>query len=1389
MSPEQIGRMNKTIDYSSDFYSLGVVFYKILTGQLPFQVDEPIQWVHAHMAQKPVSPKEINPDIPPVVSAIIMKLLAKTAEERYQSAAGLLEDLKECRRQWSQTGVIVPFTLGRVGLTGLFQLPCMLYGREKEMEVLTDAYECLCSGRAGLLLVQGYAGTGKTALIHETLRPLAAERGYFTTGKYDQLQQNIPFAPFTKALGGLMHQFLTESRESLIAWKKRLSLALGRNGAVNSEVIPEVELIVGPQPPLETLPLRETQNRFRMVFRNFIRALAKKEHPLALFLDDLQWADQASLELLHYLCEDTENHYLLFIGAYRDNEVTSTHPLLSICAELQKTGILVQHLTLTSLDPIHTCQLVADTLHCDKAKSKQLAEILHRKTSGNPFFLKQLIMEAYECNLLRLSARDGCLEWDPASIQEMPMTDDVINLLLGKLKKLPDKTRKVLSLAACIGNTFDLKTLAIASEKTRAQTAADLCPSIAEGFALPVNDRDNLAYRYEFSHDRVQQAAYFLVPEDEKKKVHLKIGRLILKNTVQDELIINIFNIMDHLNRGLDLIENSSERIKLAGYNLLAGIKSKTSTAYGSALNYFKFGLELLTDQGWNEHYRLTFNLHLELSQCEYLCGRYDIAEQLFESLLARTKTDLERADIYSIKMTLYSGIERYHEALQLGIKGLILLGVNLPERPGKFAFIKEIFLAKWHLRSLKIDDFSYLPEMSDQVQIKIMRLLIVQASAACILNPELFALIMLRIFSLSIKYGNNEYSAIGFGSYSFVIGSIMGDYRTGHKFEQLALKLIEEYDNRYCKCIFYFIIGTFVSHWAEHGKTSIKHLQKAVDNGLEAGELLFTGFAMAILIEIKFLLGVPLKDLAQECQSYYGSTKRAILNYQLLIANLRGLAGDLNTLGSEENSDEGMPPINEDDLRELIKGDNKAFMTYHFSKLQLNYLYGDYKSALAIAEKAQQNLYDVSGYMLFAEYIFYYSLVITAVYDRLSAEQKSKYWKIIKKHQRNFKKWSNSCPANFQHKYLLVAAELARLVGKDSEAMTLYDRAIQFAHENGFCQNEAIASELAARFYLAKGRDKVAQVYLTDACHGYHKWGAVRKVRTLQDQYPHLLAGIFTIEKEALEPSELFKTPYQFVNVGDSNSTDELDLYTIRKALQRLSKETVPEKMLKSFLDIVIEYAGADKGYLILEKNEELFIETAKDTEIHTVTVVTPVHLEKCTKLSKSMVRYVVRTLEPVVVNDMDQAGIFARDRYLAQSRTKSIVCLSLLCQGIPMGVLYLENSLITGVFTPERVEMLKLLSSQIAYVQKLQSFLEEDTPRRKSEVLKPLIEPLTERELDVLNLIAVGMSNEEIAKELRLAKSTVKTHIINIYGKLQVNRRVQAVGRARELRLLKKE
>ncbi|NSW90688.1 MAG: AAA family ATPase [Firmicutes bacterium] len=1394
MSPEQTGRLNIGIDQRSDLYSLGVIFYEIMTDQLPLQAEKPAEWIHAHLTRKPEPPDKINPDIPSVISDIIMKLLAKGAEERYQSAYGLLWDLKECKRQLIQTGRIEPFSIGRMDVSARFQLPRKLYGREREKEALKAAFDRVCEGQAETILVSGYPGVGKTMLINESLKPIVMEKGYFIMGKFDQLRQNIPYAPFAAAFGNLVKQLMTESQKELDRWKKRILCALGRNGAVVTEIIPELEWIIGKQIPVDVLSPKETENRFLLVFRDFVRAFARREHPLVLFLDDLQWSDPASVHLLKYLNQDANLHFLLFIGAFRENEVNGDHPLAEMLEESRKGKPHEKHISLLPMERNQVEKLVAETLHAESENTAALAEVLYRKSGGNPFFLGQLLTLIHDEGFLYFNTQEGCWKWELEAIQKLQPGEDVLETLLKKLQRLPEETREIMKLAACIGNRFDLETLAAVSGKSLEETASCLMPSILEGLVLTaVNQKKNLTSAYpetmlsvfEFLHDRVQQAVYSLIPENEKKEKHIVIGRLLLQNTVRSSPEEKILSIMDHFNRSLELIYDPVERMELAGYNLMAGRKAKVSAAYASALQYFRSGRALLPDAAWEHAYSLSYDLHLELAQAEYLSGNVKAAEELFDAVIEKAGTELERAGVYGLKVILYAGMGKYAEAVRTGIHALENLGVKLPVHPKKLDYARELLLYKWYMRNKKIEDLIHLPEMKDPVQRKIAELLTRLSSVTMTSYPDLYSFIILKTGNHAVRHGNTEMTSVGYFGYSITAGSILGDYEAGDRYGRVCIHLVEKYDRSSSKCIIYFVIGAFISHWTRHAALGLEYLEKAARSGMEAGDVLIIGYAHCLILEIRYLLGISLGEIAEEIRKKHEIARRLkhdnlAINaaiYEKVISALRGRKADSLASGAAE--------FQKDEFLQLAQKDQSSLATYYFYKMQLCYMAGNYRDALSAAQKIEPLTGAILGFMISAEYNFYHSLTIMALYGELSFKDRKRHWKTLKKNQRQMKKWLEACKENFEHKFLLVAAETARLRNRREEAMSLYDRAIRSARENGYIQNEALANELAARFYLFQGLRKIARTYMMDACSGYNRWGAFAKVKELQNRYPELLDGI-DFEKQKNDTAQVFENILSISTTSDSETAGSLDMYFIDKAVENISKETDINKLLESFLDIAVQSIGADRGYLILEKNGELFIEAAKDSNC-SVTVVKTVPVEESHKLSKAIVRYVARTLETIVLNCGEQNGIFASDPYIAKSDLRSVACLPLLFQGIPFGVLYFENSLLPGVFTPDRLEALKLLSTQVACVKKLQSYLEENTVKAEEEAYPYLIDPLTERETEVLNLIVEGMSNKEIADRLEITINTVKGYIKNIYEKLGVNRRVQVVTRAKELKILK--
>ncbi|MEP0873222.1 trifunctional serine/threonine-protein kinase/ATP-binding protein/sensor histidine kinase [Trichocoleus desertorum AS-A10] len=1314
MSPEQTGRMNRSLDYRTDFYSLGVTFYEMLTGQLPYTVTDAMELVHCHIAKNALPPNTLNAQIPHVLSAIVMKLLAKTAEDRYQSAYGIKVDLETCLKQLETTGVVEDFTLGLRDISAKFQIPQKLYGREQEVAVLLAAFDRVADvgnsqelyptldsqhpapSRSELMLVAGYSGIGKSALVNEIHKPVVRQRGYFIAGKFDQFKRNIPYASLIQAFQELIRQILTESEAQIQVWKEKLITALNPNGQVIIDVIPEVELIIGSQPAVPQLGSSESQNRFNLVFQQFLSLFAQKEHPLVLFLDDLQWADSASLKLLQLLMTASDQQCLLLIGAYRDNEVNLTHPLMLALEDIQNAGTVVNTITLAPLAVDDVNQLVADTLHSDTAKSRPLAELLLQKTGGNPFFLTQMLSSLHQEKLLSYNVESGQWQWTLEQIQQVGITDNVVELMVGKLQKLPDVTQNALKLAACIGSTFNLNLLAIVNEKPLSTTAGELWEALQCGLVLPLSDTYKLALvdssgtdssaagetlevSYRFLHDRVQQAAYFLIPEEGKKETHLKVGRLLLKYTKPAERDEKIFDLVNQLNIGIDLITDQIEGTELAALNLLAGRKAKAATAYEPALKYLTTGLDLLAEDSWQSQYELASALHIETVEVEYLNTHFERAEQLTEVVLEHTQDLLQKVKVYQTKIYFNIARNQMLDAIATSLQVLDLLGESLTQEAPQ---------------EVVVEDLIHLLEMSDPYKLAAMEILITLLTPCLNAKPELLPAMSFTLASLAMRHGNSSFAAMGYALYGLILCGGLNRIEEGYRFGQLGLKLQEQFHAKELEAKVINIFNVFIRHWKEPAKTTISPLLAGIQAGLNTGDVEYACYNSTSYCNYLFFVGEPLSEVNQKQAKYVELLLSLKQEYQIyftqivrqLVLNLLDDVSDRTCLVGESFDELKMVPI----FVETKMG-TLLFLTY-LAKTILLYILKDYRQALAYAQSAEPYHGNMVGFMQFVEYNFYYSLSLLAVYESASTEEKAQYLEKVNRNQSQLKQWAFHAPENYQHKYDLVEAEKARVLSQVLEAMAYYDGAIKAAREQGYVHEEAIANEAAATFYHSQRREEIAHLYLMKAHRSYARWGAIAKVNELEATHPKLCS------QSTLESSTMGLTHSRTASTLITGGVSALDLTTIVKASQAIAGEIVLSKLLDKLLTIVMENAGAQTSCLILERAGQLMVEATGSVDRDEITVWQPQLVSTSQQLPVSVINYVARTQETLVLKDATQEEKFARDPYIVKTRSKSILCTPIINKGKLIGLLYLENNLTTGAFTPERLEILKLLSSQAA-------------------------------------------------------------------------------------------
>uniref|UniRef100_A0A7C3ZY31 GAF domain-containing protein n=1 Tax=Planktothricoides sp. SpSt-374 TaxID=2282167 RepID=A0A7C3ZY31_9CYAN len=1289
ISPEQTGRMNRSLDYRSDFYSLGVTFYQLLTGTLPFPSADPLEVVHCHIAKQPAPPQEIQPDIPPVMGDIILKLMAKNAEQRYQSAAGLKADLEECYHQWQENGNIASFTLAQRDITDKFQIPQKLYGRESEVSTLLAAGErVFAGGSSEMMLVAGYSGIGKSALVQEVHKSITGVHGYFIAGKFDQYQRNIPYSAFIQAFASLVRQLLAESSREIAAWREKLLAAFGPNGRVIIEVIPEVELIVGSQPELPALGPSETQNRFNLVFQNFIRVFCQKEHPLVIFLDDLQWADRASLNLMQILMTDPDSSYLLLIGAYRDNEVSPGHPLLLSLDTITTAGATINRLSLTPLQLPHLTQLLADTLNSSSAAVQPLAKLVLTKTGGNPFFAAEFLKSLHGESLINFNRDRSRWQWDLERIQQQKITDNVVELMAGKLQKLPEATQQILQIAACLGNQFDLETLGIAWEKSPRATAENLHPAVAAGFIIPLSDAYKLVefsesstsavITFKFAHDRIQQATYSLIPEAHINPLHLHIGQLLLQHTPPEDLDANIFDIVNQLNFGSNLISTPEERNHLAELNLIAAKKAKAATAYQGALEYLTIGIELLPPQSWESNYNLTLKLHTTATNAAYLNGDHQQASELAETVLKHAQTILDKIPIYETQILFYISQTQMQEALDKGLAVLDLLKVDLISHPPD---------------NLEIEAIYNLPEMTDPEKLAALRILIFVFPAAFLAKPELYPTLVFTVMQLSLNYGNSPLSANAYAAHGLISCGFFHQIELGYQFGQLALELVEKYPTP-IKCRVVNLFNGFIRHWKDSVQPALPILRQNVQLARESGDLEYAGFSSFEYCCRIWFLQDSLVTANEEIKNYLNFVASIKQEWQLFAIkiwaqfalNLTGKAAvKVQQLTGEQLDETEIIPV-----WESTSNLSLLFFAY-LAKTMLSYTFKDYDSARESAETGAKYAIAAASHLLWCQHYLFHSLAHLALYPTATTEAQAEYLKTVDANQAQMQMWATHAPMNFQHKYDLVAAEKARVLGQIVTAMELYDQAISGASASGYIQEEALAWELAAEFYLSLGREEIARTYMTKAHYTYYRWGATAKVEDLEARYPQLISRWATAGS-SFSPSANATTSTK------SGAGETIDLTSVLKASQAIASEIHLDKLLAGLMTILMENAGAQKGFLILSHQGDLLLEIWGEVDTAGIQVYPHLPLNSGNIVNGAIVNYVARTKEDVVLADANREGIFTADPYIKTNQSQSVLCAPILNQGQLIGILYLENNLTTGAFTPKRLEILKILSAQAA-------------------------------------------------------------------------------------------
>jgi PAS domain S-box-containing protein len=1280
MAPEQTGRVNRSIDSRSDLYSLGVTFYEMLTGSLPFTASDPMEWVHCHIARQPAAPSERLRSVPASVSAITMKLLSKTAEERYQTAAGVESDLRRCLSCWQSHGRIDDFAPGVHDTPDRLMIPEKLYGRDAEVDTLLSAFDRIVDGsRPELVLVSGYSGIGKSAVVNELHKPLVPPRGLFASGKFDQYKRDIPYATLAQAFQSLIRPLLSKNEEDLHRWRDALREAVDPNGLLIVDLVPELRHIIGEQPPVPELPPQEAQRRFQLVFRRFIGVFARPEHPLALFLDDLQWLDAATLDLLEDLLNSTDLQYLLLIGAYRDNEVSPTHPLIRKLDAIRQAGAAVQDIVLAPLNRDDLGQLLGDAFHCECRHTAPLAQLIHDKTTGNPFFAIQFIATLAEEGLLTFDYGEGRWSWDLNRIHAKGYTDNVVELMVGKLSRLAPETQQALQRFACMGNSAAFDMLRMAFQDTIDELHDHLWEAVRNGLVLRSDDS------YRFLHDRVQEAAYSLIPEQLRAEAHLRIGTLLAAHIPAARREEAIFEIVNQLNRGSHLITSLEERERVAELNLIAGRRAKLSTAYDSALKYLKAGSALLSEETWRHNYELMFGMEYMMAECELLTADKAAAETRMVNLAQRAGNRHDFCLATRLRLTLYMTLDRCDLCIDVFLDWLRREGTAWATHPTRDDVMVE-FNRIWSLLGVRqIEDLIDLPLITDPDLLDTLDVFTEIMTPSQVFDDNLSSLVMCRMVTFSLEHGNCDASCFAYVWFAMFGGPRFNHYKESFRFGQLGFDLVEKRGLTRYQARIWMNMGSTVLPWAKHPATGRDLVRRAFDAAYRKGDLTFASYSWTELVTVRLAAGDPLQEIQADCENGVAFNKRMrfglileLCEQQLgLVLTLRGLTptfGCLDHEGFEEADSEHL----------FANTPNLAFAAYwHWTrKLQARFLAGDVSAAVEASLQADQLVWTSAAMFEGAEHRLYGALAHASAWDSASPEARPRHLALMLEYHKQLEVWTEHNPVTFENRAALVGAELARIEGRALEAQELYEKAIRSARENSFVHNEGLANEMAARFYAQRGFERIATTYLRDARHCYLRWGADAKVRQLEQLYPQIRA-----EKSMPDATGTILTP-----------VEHLDLATVIRVSEAVSGEIVFEKLIGTLMRSAIEHAGAERGLLVLPRGDEYRIEAEATTSGDNVHVVMRQADVATGDLPTTMFRFVLRTKESVLLQDASGQHPFSADEYFRDHHARSVLCLPLLKQARIAGVLYLENNLTAHVFTPARMAVLKLLASAAA-------------------------------------------------------------------------------------------
>ena len=1121
LSPEQTGRSNYALDYRSDYYSFGAILYHLAAGRAPFEAADPAKLIHLHLTKIPVLLSQIRQGAPRALAEIVHKLLSKNPGERYQTAVGIRKDLAECLSRIGAGERDFIFPVGAHDLSENLVISQKFYGRESEVEVLQKGLQDVIQGKRVLVLVSGYSGVGKTSLVRQLFPPLIRWKGYYVAGKFDQLERSRPYTAFVEAFRELLRQVLAEPQDEIEKWRKTLLEALGANGQIMVELVPELEQIIGKQPALHDLDTSARQNRFLLVIQKFIGVFATADRPMVMFLDDLQWIDSASLRLLELVTSSPDTLGVYLIGAYRDSEITAAHPLLLTLVEIQKREVQLYRISLPPLSLNEVNALLGDTLHCDPRQAFQLAQVLHEKTDGNPFSIKTFLQALFDEGCLKLDPETGAWEWTLETVRRKTISENVADLLVEKLEKLPFEALSLLKCAACIGCQFDLDILSFVLEKSPLETIRALWPIVVAGHLIPLShayraiEQGELegerpgAMEYKFAHDRVQQVAYSMISEVERLRLHLKIGLSIRKKRPPEKNDRNLFEIVNHLNLAFGLVESREQKDDLARLNLLAGVKAKGSAAYAQALKHFTLGMELMGREGWTRQFGSMLSLHEEAAEVACLTRDFATMDRLLNEILDRTQGTLEKVRAHKIRIDALAAQNKLLDCVRIALAFLGELGFSIPENPSRLTLLKAFAATKISLFGKSMKSLIHLKDMTDGRRIAAIQIMRAIAVAVYVSNSKLMALLLFYQVRLVARFGHTPLSPSIFASYGIVLCSGLKDVESGYQAGILAMDLLEKYKVTALRSRVTYAVNIFNRHRKEHVRHTLQPLSDGYKYGIESGDFESAALNAHFYCEHSYFMGKELGTLLPEVRIFSSALEAlgqpAYVGWNKVIQHgvsvLLGHSSSQDLLSSEDFDEKEWLKI-----FSAARNNTGIFINYT-CKAILCVLFGRHRDAYENTLLAFQSRDSATSAFGYGRFLMVDSLARIGVHHESSNAEKKRILRQVEANQREFRPWMTHAPMNYQHSYFLVEAERFRVLGLSEKASAAYDQAIARARESGFLNDEALSSELAACFFLEGGRVEKAKKYILDARYAYLKWGAVAKVKDIEQTYRDLFS------------------------------------------------------------------------------------------------------------------------------------------------------------------------------------------------------------------------------------------------------------------------------------------